>query len=490
MSRPDSHRTAFVGAAWFVALLTVCVVGLEPSLLRPAKPPTTENESGSRRSFRRPRIIDRPDIAALRNTPPENPPIGADEPERRDVQPLLTAKPSPAGAPDPLHADPTAASRSGPALPSPDITPTKPSAAEISTLRGLEVPAPLTVDVIAPVSAIEGEAAPFVVRVRNSSAVDAEGVVVTVSFDESWELPGSEDLSVELHVGVVTAGAVRESSVALLPMRSGRLSANFVVASSTHPQQLLAAGVEVDPRVVELTMAGPRRRSPGQRAEFLVTVRNTTDGDLPDARVDVEYDPAILAVREASTGSVAGPGRVAWPLGTLFRGERVQIQIECDCRAEVLRSDVSVAFLSAGRTLRACSAAVEVVPAAPIDVSILDADDPWTVGDEAKFAVRIRNRTHSPVADVAVRLSMSPHFQQLTMQSPADPVLAKIVGDSYGADIRLTNLPADAEVILHGAARCVMPGDGAFRVLVQSPALAAPFETEETAIINPPPAAE
>jgi hypothetical protein len=108
--------------------------------------------------------------------------------------------------------------------------------------------------------------------------------------------------------------------------------------------------------------------------------------------VAVEFDPAILAVREASVGSESGTGTLAWPLGALLKGERVQIQIEYECLAESLRSPVSAAFTSEGRTLRACGSSIEVVPAAPIDIAIVDVDDPWTVGTEAKFTIRLASR--------------------------------------------------------------------------------------------------
>ena len=139
-------------------------------------------------------------------------------------------------------------------------------------------------------------------------------------------------------LGASFAGETRELTIALLPLRSGQLSADFQVPSQSHALQRVAAGAEVDPRVVELALAGPRRRSPGQRAEFLLTVRNTSSQDLPEARVDVEFDPATLAVREASIGSESGTGSLAWPLGALLKGERVQIQIEYECLAESLRS--------------------------------------------------------------------------------------------------------------------------------------------------------
>lgn len=494
MSRHAPHRTVFVGAAWFAVLMSVCIVALVPStrgLTRTSRSPDGNRETPQRTRSQRPPIVDRPAWAELRGAnSPVPKPEGA-EPIAPRSQSLVTAKPTiPAASSPRSTTEPAAASPAGPALPPPRNTVAKPNSALPSPLRGLEVPAPLSVDVIPPVSAVEAEVTPFVVRVCNATATDAHGVVVSVRFDESWELPGSEDLSVEQRLGFVPAGETRELMIALLPVRSGQLTADFQITSDSHPQQRLAAGAEVDPRVVELALAGPRRRSPGQRAEFLLTVRNTTTSDLPDARVDVEFDAGVLAVREASTGSETRTGAIAWPLGILQRGERVQIQIEYECLAESLRSPISAAFSSAGRTLRACGGALEVVPVAPIDIAIVDADDPWTVGDEAKIAIRIRNRTQAVSTDVALRLSTSPHFQQLAVQAPATPAQAKVTADSYGADVQFTGLAPNAEVVLQATARCALPGDGIIRVLVQSPSLAAPFEVEEAAVVNAPLAAE
>jgi len=484
MSRPDSPRSAFVGAAWFAVLMTVCVVALGPATRGRAKPSRAvagKTDAPQRVRSQRPPIVDRPAWPELHGANAPARPLDDSEPRLTPAQPLVTAKPVVPGGTPP--GDTPIAPR-GPALPAPRIPQSRSAIDRPVPLRGLEVPVPLTVDVLPPVSAVEGEVAPFVIRVRNSTASDAEGVIIAVRFDESWELPGSEDLSVEQRLGIVAAGETRELTIGLLPLRSGQLSADFQLSSDSHPPQRVAAGAEVDPRVVELALAGPRRRSPGQRAEFLLTVRNTTSHDLPESRVAVEFDPATLAVREASVGSEAGTGSLAWPLGALLKGERVQIQIEYECLSESLRSPVSAAFTSEGRTLRACGNSIEVVPVAPFDISIVDADDPWTVGTEAKFAIRIRNRTQAAITDVALRLSASPHFQQVSVEPASAAVQANVTGDAFGAEVQLPNLPAGEEIELQATTHCALPGDGVFRVLVQSKALAAPFEVEESAVVN------
>lgn len=490
MSRPDSHRNAFVGAAWFAALMMVCIVGLDASSVKRTDVGRTDTQdvgSTQRRRSPRPPLFTRPSLTEQSGTQSSPPEADGDESGRQQSQRFITAKPAvPAESARPRESD----TSTGPALPGPNVTIAQPRSDLPTPLRGLQAASPLGLEIIAPVSAVEGEPAPFVLRVRNSTAIDAEDVSVGIRFDERWELPGSEDQDIEQRLGLVPTGESRELTIALLPLRAGTLTVEFRATSATHAPLTLTAAAEVDPRLVDLAVAGPRRRSPGQRGEFLLTVRNTSDRDLPDSRVEMEYDAAVLAVREASVGSTAGAGTIAWPLGTLYRGERVQVQIEFECLAESLRTAVSGAFSTEGRILRASSTALEVVPTSPIDISIVDSDDPWTVGSPARYSIKVRNRGPDAIANLHLRITPSPHFEDLSVSAEGGAHGAEITNDAFGTDVRIPSLAGEAAVTLAGKATAVLPGDGSLRILVQSPGLPAPFELEEAAVVNAPPESE
>lgn len=481
MSRPDSHRSLFVGAAWFAALLSLCVVALDPGLIERTRPRAATEEPHRPRQ-RRSDVVNRPEIAPHRAAP-ATPAVEYDE---SGVRSRLTGKPVPADRPLLDQVVRTPQAQSGPMLPALDAADHAAAQKLPAPLRGLETATALAVDVIGPVSAIEGEPAPFSIRVHNPTSNSAEGVILVVSFDECWESPGSDDLSVEHRLGTVPAGETREVTIALRPLQAGALTADFKLASATHSEWSGAAQAEVDPRLVDFAIAGPRRRSAGQRAEFVLTLRNSSDRDLADARVDVEFDAAALAVLEASSGCVSGSGTLGWPLGTLYRGERVQIQIEFDCLTETLRTAIGTAFSAGDRVLRASGAALEIVPSTPLDVVIVDPDDPWTTGNPARFLIAVSNPGPTAISDLQLRISASPHFEQLTTAVVGESAGADVSGDAFGALIRVSSLPPGARLELVATATCALPGDGALRVVAQSPALAAPFEVEESAVVNAP----
>jgi hypothetical protein len=367
----------------------------------------------------------------------------------------------------------------------------KPEAPLLPPPAGLTVPDTLQLTVVRPEILLVHEPATFVIQVTNASATSAKGVTVRVQFNDAWEFSDSEDHSIERRIGEIPPGATREVSLSLVPLRAGQCQVDFQLNSRTHPSSSESVLLDVPPRIIELTLAGPRRRSIGRRAEFVATLVNTSDQDLPETRAEITYDPGCLVVREASVGwESKDAGRIGWPLGTLLRSERVQIQLEFECLAETLQTPLRCSFESDGQRERIHEARLEIVPAQPLDVWIVDGKDPGAVGDAAHFTVHLRNHTTSPLADIDLRISTSPHFDGLELTGNPIPGGGSIVKDAYGIGVHGLSVPAGGDIAIAASARASLPGDGTLRVLVRAPGLPAPFEVEESFVVNPALSAE
>lgn len=407
-------------------------------------------------------------------------------PTGRTTQPTTVARPVIPELPDPnapvespkSHETP----REGEALRAPTAVPSAPK----NVLRGIEPLLPPMIEVVPPESPLQGQLANFTIRVRNPNPAMLRDVRVTARFGEQWEFDESDLRVVELRIGDIAAQSTRECELSLMPLTSGRGAIDLAVTVEQQPAFTTTAAAVVRPRVIDLGLAGPEQRGVGQRAEYLISVVNASGRDLPDTRVDVAYDPAALAIREVSAGGRHATGSSAWLLGTLMRDERVQIPIEFECTAEARRSAIDCEVSAEGRTITTCGARLEIVPAPAVDIAIVDPDDPVSVGEPVRFQIRVRNRSGKSVDDLELRLTTSPHFEQLhpTAEPTAPP--ADVQTDAYGIEFHSQGLAPGAELTFTAAATAALVGDGVLRVSARTAAVSAPFEVTESAVVNPP----
>lgn len=421
-----------------------------------------------------------PDQAA-QAPPGDAAPVGAAQPTAV-ARPIAPQRPPPAIADERSAAQP-GADRDGVRS---AVSETGSEAGRSAPITGIRSVAPLTIEVHPPPAAVSGEPALFTVRIGNPNAFDADSVAVTAEFDDAWGDAGSVDRRLEWRLGSLAATSAREIPLWLTPLRAGLLTFRLSAAGAGQPATQATAHVNVQPRLVELDLTGPARRSTGQRAEQLITLVNVAGRALPEAQVDVEYDAAALVVREASAGAVHRSGSIAWPLGVLLQDERVQIQVEFECVGESPQSRVRCRFSSDGRDIVSRAARLDIVPPAVVDVVIADPDDPVPCGGRGRFMIKVRNRGPAPVDDLQLRLTTSPHFDRPELTPATVSLFAEVDDDAYGLDLRAPLLAPGAELTFEATARAALPGDGMLRVLVRTALAPAPFEVEESAVVNPP----
>ncbi|MFO1094752.1 MAG: hypothetical protein U0992_15815 [Planctomycetaceae bacterium] len=490
MSAARTFRPSFIGIAWFGALLLVCVTAMDI-----ASSPAPVSRAGSRdraaphdRSRADNAVPSRGitgrDIARIAPAPAAatRAPLTAGQ----TTQPTAVARPvSPAPSVGIVPSDPTTADRppqdgnserTGTAVPS---TPRKPP-------RGILPLDPPTIEVVPSGSLLQGQPANFTIRLQNPNSAMLHDVAVTARFGEQWEFDDSDVHVVEMRLGDIDARSSREVELSLTPLTSGPGTIDLVATVEQQPAVTATTAADVRPRVIDCGLAGPESRGVGQRAEFLVSLVNASGHDLPDVRVDLAYDPAALAVREASAGGRHAAGSAAWPLGTLLRDERVQIQIEFECTGEARQSPLDCQFASEGRAITKSGARLDILPAPMVEIAVFDPDDPFCVGGVARFQIRVRNRSGKPLDDLELRLTTSPHFEQLHVTTEPAAPQPEMRTDAFAVELRSKTLAPDGELTFEVTATPVLAGDGVLRILARTAGVPAPFEVTESAVVNPP----
>src|SRR5262249_41992697 len=134
--------------------------------------------------------------------------------------------------------------------------------------------------------------------------------------------------------------------------------------------------VEFVTRQLEIEVIGPTQRTEGSRAEFNIALTNHTQKTIDNVEALVSYDKALLP-REATAEAERRGGSLVWRLGVLRPLERVQLQVEFECRAQAHRACVLVEVRGDDLPNGQEEACVEIVPIpGTLDIRVSDRADP------------------------------------------------------------------------------------------------------------------
>src|SRR5579872_362816 len=194
---------------------------------------------------------------------------------------------------------------------------------------------PLELALNAPARKQLGGAATFRLTLRNTSEHPQDGLVIHCRFDDELVFAGSDEHEVLQRIDHLAAGEAKELAINLSSTAIGSHACRFVVMKREGDAEIeLAhreASVEFVTRQVEIDLAGPTQRTEGSRAEFIVTLVNRSPKTIHDVQAVISFDKALVP-KEASAEAVQNPGNLLWRLGPLESQEKVQLQVEFECR--------------------------------------------------------------------------------------------------------------------------------------------------------------
>jgi hypothetical protein len=257
------------------------------------------------------------------------------------------------------------------------------------------VPQLVELSVRAPLRKPLGAPATFQIAIRNAGDRPQEDLIVRCRFDEELVFSGSDKREVVRRLERLEPGAACDMALTLSSVIVGSHCCWFTVArlEDSDEVELISKQVCVDyvVRQVDIEIVGPAQRTTGSRAEFNVSLSNSSARSVLDAEIVVSFDKALFP-RELSTGAQQKPGLLIWRLGTLEPSEKVQLQMEFECRAQAHRACLTVEVKGANLAGDADETCLEIVPVpGTLDLRISDGNDPLEVGQTGTYQVTVEN---------------------------------------------------------------------------------------------------
>ena len=319
------------------------------------------------------------------------------------------------------RSDDAATADAGPPGPLPDLTPPLPSdpSAESSspplTPPATEPPAessapPVELKIEQVGTASVNGIARFQVTLRNRSSAPVEQVIVYCEFDQALQFADSPEREVMQRLGTMAPGELKELTLSLNCLQTGKQSCLFSVRSLDAEQfsaELTRQRVELDvrERQIELRMIAPPRRTVGSKAELTLQLINRTSEPMTRPRLKIQYDAALIA-REATEGAHPVKGGLDWTLETLAPREELQLQVEFECLTTAHRAQISCDFEVDGQPSEQRECSLEITPVVGhLDLRIQDRDDPLTVGKETTVEISLQNVGLLPCHQIRLELA-------------------------------------------------------------------------------------
>jgi len=282
---------------------------------------------------------------------------------------------------------------------------------------------PLEMTVVAPARKSPGGTATYRVTLRNTGDRPLEGLVVHCRFDEALLFAGSERREVVQRIERLPAGESKELALSLSSDQIGSHCCRFVVTRREGGSEVELAYrqvcVEFATRHVEIEIVGPSQRTEGSRAEFNIALSNNALRKINDAQVVVSFDKALVP-REVSAEAEKKSSTLVWRLGALQPLEKVQLQIEFECRSQAHRACVFVDVTGTGVSGEHEEASLEIVPVpGTLDLRVSDRDDPLETGKTGAYEVTVQNIGLQPARRVVVEAALPENvqFQSARVQS-------------------------------------------------------------------------
>lgn len=265
-----------------------------------------------------------------------------------------------------------------------------------------------------------GGSATFHLTLSNSGDRPLEGLAVRCGFDDALVFAGSDQREVLQRVERLAVGESKDLALSLSSTSAGSHCCRFAVTrrEGNAEVELVSKQVCVDfvTRHVEIEIVGPAQRTEGSRAEFNITLSNSSLKTIADVQGIVSFDKALIP-KEASAGAEQKAGSLSWRLGSLGPLEKIQLQVEFECRSQAHRACVSVEVRGGTRpgnnqSVDQDEACLEIMPVpGTLDLQISDREDPLELGKSGTFEVTVENIGLQAARRVVIETSASENLK-------------------------------------------------------------------------------
>ncbi len=234
-----------------------------------------------------------------------------------------------------------------------------------------------------------GDAANFVVTVKNTGTAPATDVVVTDTLSEGLST-GTENAVLNYNLGTLNPGDSKTIEIATTAVAAGDRESTAQLTSKQLAPRYAKAKIHVVESKVAISQEGPATRFIFADADYAVRVRNIGTGMLTNVAV-TEALPENVRVVSASDNGTVSEKQVSWTIEKLAPGEEIVRKLTLSGTA--LGKVTNVASVTAGRLTESVSLVTEWEGAPGVSTEIADDLDPVKVGDIVTYTVKITNQS-------------------------------------------------------------------------------------------------
>jgi uncharacterized repeat protein (TIGR01451 family) len=342
------------------------------------------------------------------------------------------------------------------------------------------VPAPtprLALDMTVPPTASVSTPITYQIAVSNPGTAPATNVVLSAAFDRALEHETHAN-PVELNVGTLMPGEVRNVALVLTPRSGGRLSTRVTATATGNLRAEVERTVNVLAAQITVTKTGPKARYVDQTVSWDITVANA--GDIPVSNVVLRDQlPAEVAFLNATGLGQQVSGQVVWNLGNLAAREQKAVQVSARC-AQLTARAVNVAVATADLGLQERAEAVLQILAVPAySLDLQKFGDPVPVGGKITYRIAVTNTGSLPGNQVEISATVPKELQVTNTDGPTKARLeaGRVIFPS------VDNLQPKQTLNYSIECQALQPGDVRFRVELRTATVREPVVKEESTTI-------
>ncbi|MCC6125695.1 MAG: hypothetical protein IT426_12080 [Pirellulales bacterium] len=317
-----------------------------------------------------------------------------------------------------------------------------------------------------------GKKETYRLKMMNAGTGDAEGVVVKL-----MPIGSGENVPATYQLGVLPAGESKNIDIELTARQAGELSIQVEAKGDAGIHAELTERVLVRRAGLEVIVEGPRLQYVGATGTYLIRVRNP--GNAPAANIrfsaalpaGMKYIGGIEGVRADAEGA-----KLQWILESL--NPQLEQVYSMKCRlgaAGTARLDVAAA--AEDELTTAAGASTQVDAAASLALDVQDPPGPVSLGDEAIYEVRVRNRGTKIAEGVEVLSYFSRGIEPIAAEGGPNRI-----GPGQVAFAPLATLAPGAEIVFKVRAKAETAGNHVFRAEVHCKAMGTRLISEKNTL--------
>jgi uncharacterized repeat protein (TIGR01451 family) len=250
----------------------------------------------------------------------------------------------------------------------------------------------------------------FRLKVTNSGKAPARNVEVDVTLPESVEYSDSkpsttgEKNPLTWSLGTLRPGQSKGIEYSVITKKTGRFTLAGVARASGGLKQESSATMRVGEAKLEVLKTGPKQRTVGRPATYLITVSNP--GTMPAKNVEIADElPADITFVRASTGGKLVGEQVRWKLPVLEAGTRRTVEVVVKANRAGTFRNVSTATADRGLSAKG-RAETQFERGIGLALEIDPQDNPIEAGRETTVRVRALNAGQSAAPNVGLTITV------------------------------------------------------------------------------------